>query len=506
MLFPLPAPLKGVNTTVSPLIHPPDQPAVLNGCTNSFILGSITKDTGYSRVGDQIQANKSILGLYHFIQNSTTEKMFAVSNDSSGANTQLKYRSNGSGNWSTINVGTTWNGYIGQNVEMQGFIGYCFFVGVDSSGNFLPVASVTGTTFSTVTNVTSMPQGKYVIRYRDRLYVMNCYYGATAYPFRVMASSPVTAGAITWDTTGSPTASTGGFLDVDFSHEITGGAENWDRMMVFTDKAAYFYDQTQFKKLWNEGCTNHRTIKNKGAYMIWANNDGVWVSTGGQPQNISGEVRDFIKNASPASFFAEIVDEVYHLYVGTVTVKGVTYSNCTLKFNIANSNWEWREYYNQMTIFGVYRDSTFKKRLYMGDTTGTVWDKGKYYDSTLVSADAQTTAGTGGQPIGANFELAPFSVDDLGDWKIVRDLYIFADRAQGVNMRARVINRNTRILTPYKPIGQLVDYVNTFQVNTDNGVLLQIEGTEYSTNPYFSYLGGGVDIDKQSIIPRKSRK
>lgn len=514
MLFSLPIPLRGANTNVSPMIQPADSFTILDGATNSYKLGQITKDTGYSRVAGQVEANKSILGLYQFIQNSTTEKIFATSNDSTGANTELNYRANGSGSWAAISVGATWNGFTNQKVEMVGFIGYCFFVGADSSNTFLPVASVTGTTFSTVTNVTGMPQAKYIVKYRDRLYALNCYYGATAYPYRVVASSPVTSGAITWSTTGSPTDTTGGYLDVDYDLGITGGAVNWDRLMLFTDESAYMYDQTQFKQIWDEGCSNHRTICTKGAYMLWCNSDGVWISTGGQPQNISGEVIDFIRNGVPANFFAKIVDEVYHLYVGTVTVNGITYANCVLKFNIATSNWEWREYFNNMTSFARYKDSNKKKRLYMGDTTGTVWDKAKYTDSTLVSGDAQTTAGTGGQPISVLCELAPFSVGMTNDGgsstlhklKIIRDLYAFADRAQGVNIRARVIDRNARVLTPYKPIGQLVNYVNSFQVNVENGVLLQLEFTESSTNPYFSVLGLALEVDLQSDILRKSKK
>ena len=501
---------KGANTNISPLLHPADAPVVLNGCTNSWKIGAITKDTGYYSVMTTDTGNPSVLGMYHFIQDanrtSPIEKFFATSNDSTAANTVLRYRANGSGTGSNITVGSTWNGFTNQNVEMQGFIGYCFIVGCNNANTYLPVASVTGTTFSTSANVTGMPQAKYITRYRDRLYVANVYYGSTQYPFRIVASSPVTAGAITWSTAGSPDSSTGGFLDVDFSYEITGITSNWDRLMVFTDQSAYYYDQSAFKQIWNTGCSNQRTLKNKGQYMIWANTDGVWLSTGGYPQNISGEVRDFISNSTPSSYFAEIVDEIYYLYVGNVTVNGISYSNLMLQFDMAKSLWSWREFYNNMTCFGRYFNSSKKNRLYMGDTTGTVWDKSKYSDATIANGDAQATLGTGGQPIGSNFELAPMAIDNYELTKIVRDIYVFADRAQGLNLKARVLNRNSRILTPYKPIGQLTQYINTFQVNVDNGLLLQIGGSDYSTHPYWSFYGYALEVDKQSRLLRKSTK
>lgn len=502
MILPFTSFLKGENSNISPLIQSPEQPSVLNGVTNSFKIGALTKDTGYSRVGGQIQANKNITGLYHFIQNSTTEKMLATVDDATSDDTQLFYRADGSGAWTEITAAeTAWANVAGAKVEMQGFIGYCFFVGYSETDGFLPVGSLTGTTFSTSTNVTSMPQAKYIVKYDSRLYLLNVKYGGTHYPTRVVASSVPSAGAITWDTSGLPSENSGGFFDVDYDLEITGGAAHMGRLIVFTNDNAYVYDRTSFKEAWSYGCTNHRTIKKSGSYLLWANNDGVFLSTGGQPQNIGGEIIDFIRNGNPKDFFAEIVDEVYHLYVGTVTVNGVTYSNCVKKFNIATSTWEGREYYNTITAFGRYRDSNYKKRLYMGTSTGEVFDKAKYTDSTLVSGDAQTTAGTGGQPIAVNFELAPFVVDISSQEKI-KKLIAYAERAQGLVLKARVIDQYSQVLMPYEDIGKLETFITELDVNVKKGVILQIAGFETSTDPYFSFYGFALEIEKYSKQPK----
>ena len=212
------------------------------------------------------------------------------------------------------------------NVEMEDFIGYCFFVGYGATDGFLPVGSLTGTTFSTSVNVTSMPGAKYIVRFRDRLYIGNCDITGTPYPYRVYYSSVPSAGAITW----TPATD---FLDVDYSEEITGLSENWDRLMVFTEYSVYTYDQDQKKKVWDLG-GYHRTIKNYGEYMFFANMDNVWLSTGGYPQAIGGKVRDFIRGTDMRSAFAEVVDEEYHLYLGNVTVNGISYANCALIYDI----------------------------------------------------------------------------------------------------------------------------------------------------------------------------
>lgn len=482
--------LGGAQANISPLLQESTQPSVVCACRFDHKFGAVTKDVGYSRVGDVIQANKSITGLYHFIQSPTVNKVLATANIAAGTNLQLKY--NNAGTWTNIDVGSTWDAFEDCKVEMVGFIGYCFFVGYDSTDNvFLPVASLTGTTFSTATNVTGMPQGKYVIRYRDRIYVINSYYGATAYPFRVCFSSVPVAGAITWTVASD-------FFDVDFGYELTGAGENWDKMVLFTDYDCYFYDQSSLKKAFSIGCSAHRTIKNYGQYMVWANGDGVWLSTGGQPQNIASPVMDFIRGATPRNFFAEVIDEEYILHVGNVTVNGYSYTNVELHFNFVNSSWWWREDYNSMTCFAKYNDSGVIRR-YMGDTVGTVWDKAKYTDTTLISADGVYTA-FAGYDISSILELPPMHLGTLDTEKALRKLTAYAERAQGVTLQGRVLDRNTRVLTPYKPIGKLNNFITTFDINLDKGVLLQLMLTETSKNPYWSFYGVSLDINKFSKI------
>jgi hypothetical protein len=163
MLFPIKAITKGSNTNINPLIHPVDQPYLLLGCANSQKLGALAKDTGYELIDAQIQANKSILGLYNFRQVPGTEKMLATVDDATSDDTQLFYRANGAGAWTEVTAAeTAWANFAGINVEFESFIGYCFIVGHGTTDGFLPVASLTGTVFSTSANVTSMPKAKFV--------------------------------------------------------------------------------------------------------------------------------------------------------------------------------------------------------------------------------------------------------------------------------------------------------------------------------------------------------
>lgn len=487
--------LGGLNTGVSPFLMGQSEAgksmlSVLDGCNISYKLGAIIKDTGYVRVGaGALETNKSIRGLFNFRQNATTQKMLATIDDATSDDTQLFYSTGG--NWTEIGAAeTAWANFATMNVEMETFIEYCFFVGWGSTDGFLPVGSLTGTTFSTSTNVGSMAQGKFIKRYRDRLYVYNTRSGGTNYPQRCYFSSVPSAGAITWTSTD--------FFDVDYAEEGTGLGSNWDKLLLFTEYNVYIYDQTQLKHFSDTGCSNHRTIKNSGIYTLWANRDGVWVSTGGQPQNIAGEVIDFIRQGNPLNFFSEVIDEEYWMYVGTVTVDGLTYTNCAVVYNIPTKTWRVREFAHNMTMFSRYNNSGDDK-LWMGNTTGFVWDKAKYTDTTVYSSDGAVSSAIDGSSIAASFELAPIIIDSSIK-KNLNELIAYADRAQGLRLSARVLDKNARALTPYKPIGELTSFVNKFTMNVDRGAVLQIQGNEYSTLPYFSFYGFSLGVSDYGEI------
>ena len=483
--------VKGANTAVSPFLQQDNSLFVQNGVNTSYKLGALYKDPGYFRLGNAVvQTGNSILGAFDFRQIPGTQKFLVTVNDSADTDTELWY--NNAGTWTEIGAAqTAWATFINMNVDMESFIGYCFFVGHNGT-SFLPVGSLTGTTFSTSTNVTSMPQGKFIIRYRDRLYVVNARSGGTNYPFRFYYSSIPSAGAITWTNTD--------FEDIDYSEEITGVGVNWDMILFFTKFRTFFYNQDEKKQLWAVGCSNHRTIKVFGSYTIFANNDGVWVSTnGGNPQNVSGEMIDFIRNATADDFFSELIDEEYHLYVGTVTVNGVTYANTEIVLNIPTMSWRWREFFNNMTVFAKFHDTNGEDRLYMGDTGGFVWEKSKYTDSTIATSDSETTLGTAVNPIHASVETKPFDLGDPGLLKRVKAITIFSERALNAMVKYRVLDKNTRAYTKYLPLGTLNKYVSNFEGGVEEFNLIQFELTDYSTSPYFSIFA--IEIDFESVGP-----
>lgn len=489
MQIPLKSITKGSNMNVSPLAHPIDQPYLMNGCSNTWKIGVITKDTGYELKDAQIHAGKSILGLYNFRQVPGTEKMLATLNDATGTDTELWYKTS-AGAWTEITAAqTAWTGIKDVKVEMESFIGYNFFVGHNGT-SFLPVGSLTGTTFSTSDQVTSMPQGKFIKRYNGQLFVANARVSSVNYPFRVYNSSFPSAGSITWDTTL-------GFKDVDFSEEITGMEAAWNNLIVFTEYRAYFYDGSSWLPRWEQGCSAHRTIKKHKSYMVWCDFDGVQVSSGGQPQCISGEIDVLYKAGNPRNYFSEIVNEQYHLYMGNITVGEVSYSNLLAVFDIGKSIWYVRELYDTMTTLAKFNDAGVL-RLYMGNNNGQVFNKGRYTDTTLLKSD-------NGHDIASSVELAPFHLDSLDRFKKLNAIIAYADRPGGIKIYARVVDSSTLITSEYEPIGELTKYINPFDVDIDDGVIIQIKLEEISQKEYWSFYGYVMDILLDSVVPRNPK-
>jgi hypothetical protein len=473
---------RGMHYNGNDFLKSPDELKILNGCNVDYKLGSITKGLGYSQIGEPLEAGNNITGLFNFRQTEATQKMIATVNDATDDDTQLFYSTGGA--WTEIAGGeTAWANEANGKVEMESMDAYCYFCGYDATDGFLPNISLTNTTTSTSTNVTNMPESKYIKRYRDRIYIGNCNITSTVYPYRVYYSSVPDAGAITW------TVATD-FLDVDYSDAITGMGENWDRLLVFTQYMAYNYDQTSWKKLWDVGCSSHRTIKNSGVYTLWANYDGVWMSWGGKPQHLSDKINSFIKAADMANAFAEVIDEEYHLYLGNITVDGVSYTNLQAIFNIPYQTWHIRECADTLTTFAKY-NSSGKTYLWHGDNSGEVMQWSKYSDASPVYNDDTNS-------IASYFQTNKLDFGMPENRKRIGQIISYNENAQGLNLFARVVDRNSNILMPWQPLGKCTKFINEFTVNPDTGNFLEIKGYEKSTNKYWILDGLSLEVNVDS--------
>lgn len=455
-------------------------------CRHTYQIGEIWKRLGYSKVGATIQADKAITGLYQAIAPNATTYQYVTANNSAGTNLQMKYRTTGA--WANITVGATYDGFEDAKTEWATILGYTIVVGYDATDNvFLPTASLTGTTFSEVTNVTGAPEGKYIIKYRERVCIANAYSGAAAHPYRVYFSSVPSAGAITW------TVATD-FIDVDHGEEIIGMGVNFDTLVIFTRSNTYFISDLgstnviRKKQTWGIGCEAHRSIKNYNDWMIWANSKGVWVSGGGRPQNVGIPKRKFLEAVTDwSAVHAAVVDQYYYLYLGDVTVDSISYTNYALVFDIENNSFDEDEYDDNFTVFATMFESG-QERLYGGAADGDVHNFSKFQDTSPVYSD-NTAA------ISSSFRTKFYHFGLPSKQKSIDQLWAYADRGNGLNLSYNILDE--RKSNKWDPIGQMSKSVERFDVDI-KGYNIKFEGRESSVNPPFKFTGMSIYINEDT--------
>jgi len=465
--------LQPASTEVSHFLAGDNQLVIANGVNPCYKPGKLIKDLGYSLVGSAILATKPIRSLFNYRRTSAIQGVFVTIDDATSDDTQLFYSTGGA--WTEItDAETAWAGEATMDIEMEDFIGYTFFVGYSSTDGFLPPRTVTSTATFGTTNTTSMPNAKYIKRYRDRLYIANCDITGTAYPYRVYFSSVPSAGTITWTVASD-------FIDIDYSESITGIEENWDRFVIFTEKAAWFYNQDEFKKVWEIGCVNNRTIQKADDYLIWANKDNVWVSTGGKPVPIANDILELVRHSTSSNWRSAVVDGEYNLYLGATTANGLAYTNCLATYNISMGMWRWRELYDSLTAMCT-RLTGGDDYLWLGTNDGEVHVKSRYIDSSPVYTD-NTKA------IVSHFRTKAYDFGDPSIMKFIEKVVAYAGYGGNLQLFYRVFDKNNEIDQEFKPIGTLPKVVNILADKSMSGYFIQFEGREMGTTKSWEFYG-----------------
>ena len=263
----------------------------------------------------------------HYYYDTANRKSYLIAACDSGTALTLNYRN--TGEWGTVaGISTTLDGYAGAIPDMENYLSRAFIVGYLSGTDFLPNAVINVSTFSTSdANISSMPQGKYIVRYRDLLYILHAKTGGTVYPTRAYYCDEPTAGAIAW------TGITTRFVEFgyDDGDSITGGYECLDRLLVFKTDSMWKYDESSAEQIADVGCDSNRSIQKINKILYWYNRDGFYRWRGAQPELISAKAQPFIE-AMDQTTLTSVVATIYNgfeyrAFIGTVTVDDISYVN-----------------------------------------------------------------------------------------------------------------------------------------------------------------------------------
>lgn len=429
---------------------------------NGDEIGSLTGRLGYAQVGTTLSAGNTVRGLRSYQRQADgTQYLFAVCNGT------LSYY-NGS-SVSNITSGLT----SAALVEFRVFVDELFMVGADSSNNYLTPANIDGTTYSTTNNLGSAPSGaRFVEVFRNKLYFADVVVGGTRYPSRFNFSSIPTTGAITWSSTDFEEVYT------DNGEAIKGMHTNkfLNQLLFFKETTMHAWDTFRLRDVGNVGTTAHRSIVTVDGVTYFFNRNGIYAYDGSMPKLISRPISKWIKGITASNlgsvFAAKESEFVYKLYVGAITVDGVSYSNCEIRHSVLDNTFTIYSYAHAFSVYAEHIISSVE-RVYSGDTTGKIFK---------LAQDADAVYSDDGSAIGNQFS---FTVD-MGlpsERKFIDRCLIYTTRGQNLTGRVRVRNEDWKT---HFAINKAEQQVN---INPKDGRFLQFHFSSNSTVMPFIFEG-----------------
>ena len=298
-------------------------------------------------------------------------------------------------------------------------------------------------------------------------------------PYRTIFSDIPVQGIVSWDLSN--------FLDIDFSEEITGGAEAFDRLIIFTNADAWIYDQISFKKysMW-PGCANHRSIQTTDSYLIYANEGGVFASTGGRPANVSMDILELINNSDITKWQSAYirVNNEYHLYIGDTSANGETYNKCLLTLDLDSlagdaPKWRWRQLSDEVYSMAEL-DATDGFRLHMG-AIEDIFRKNSPTDSEVVWSDD-------GDPFSVRFRTGFLDGGDPTIIKRISGLMAYTDKSGKLELWWRKVDTQKAKPSQWERIGKAKASITEMQKSIQ-GHYIQIEGRDFGDTEGFSFSG-----------------
>jgi hypothetical protein len=345
----------GINRNVSPFLTVDGEYSESQNFISSKI-GGLIKTGDYERKSPQITAGHNVLGGIDFQRADGTHEHI-VANDG-GANAEIyKYSSS---NWVSQSQSLT----SGKKVR------FCYSPTLDTLfavNESDSTRSYNGTSWSTITNVTSAPKGKFCISFGRRIYILNATVGATSYPTRAYRSSLVDSGSITWDTTNDW---------FTFDDGLVGAVKFGNNCLFMCDNSGYVLTLNDEKhKITDKGCVSGDSICSYGGWAFWAGIDGMYGNNGSDTKKISLPIQEYwdgIPLANMSSIQAKIIGDIMVVYIGDIT-SPETLSNVAFVYDINQNDW------NRLTLAHEVKNlhtyvTTSGNKLFAGNDNGEVFE------------------------------------------------------------------------------------------------------------------------------------
>ena len=314
-------------------------------------------------LGAQVQDNKSCLGIFQHITTSGISVPLATFNAADDATSVISKYTGSS--WSNTKTGLTKD----LKIHFATFLDTTIYM----NGTDAPNTTTDGASWvSTAGNldVGNAPTGKYVIEWKDKLYVA----GVSGNLDRLYYSSVPTAGEISW-TTGN------GYIDIEPEEgagAITGLAKVPGYLIIFKERSIKRWDgsSTYPESMVDIGCLSQEGIVRAGQSVFYFNQKGIYETTGGYPRKISRRIQDII-DAIPSTYYSSVSGwgdgENVYFSIGDITLDGLTLNNCVIAYRINEKTWTLFTLTTESLAWTKYVDSNGTEEIIFGDDDGNVF-------------------------------------------------------------------------------------------------------------------------------------
>jgi len=435
-------------------------------------LGSLVSRKGTGLIGAQAVNDATCYGLHYFRDTvGTNHILFGVFSD--GSNNHIYDMSDGSKSLEddTKNLKTRFCTFLDSVVRVNG---------TDAAKSYNGSAWVTT---GGVFDEDSMPLGKVVLEWKDRVYTA----GVTTSP-NVLYYSGIAdpdARTVSWGT---------GNGTIEIEQEDGGGAITAlekvpGYLLVFKERSMKRWDgsSTYPEDLVNVGAPTQEAVCRGRSLVFFANQDGVWATNGGYPKKISKPIQD-LWDAIPAANIDNIAsycDETYaYFYVGDITLGDNAYTNILFRYNIDSQTWDTWSYYHDFTVFTWYISSS-EKVIVAGDKDG----------QAIQLNTGNTDYGSTTQPITYSLETQEIDMGMRGRLKEIDTMNFFtsnirtgqvfyrADSDRDVDWKSiRNITSDVENINEFKAHGHWFNFKITGVTSTGQAKILGFEIPEGALN------------------------
>ena len=371
---------------------------------NLDTIGEITKVTGYSLRGNEVDGLSSILGASAFYYPGNQKQIMVGDN---GVSSEGYIFDPSTDTWTAQSLSLT----SGAKAEFCSYLGGLFMVNYSDATRFYD-----GTTWSIETNVTSAPKARYITAMLDRVYLLNLEDNGSKVQASSLAAEDYT---ITWDT-----GATGpNFLvSPKDGEDIMGGGVNSYRLLIFKESTLWLYDLTNLIRVPGAPGTNsHRSIVNVGKHTLYFHKTGVYDLVGNDSVLVSRSVQEIIDGVQAGQLgdiCAYNKGDHYVCYLGDIynADTNLAIERCVIDYDVALRKWRIGSLAHSPLVFNTYRDDrsdltydeadyeydyvdknydslvSASDNVFFGDNSGVVYtlDNSQTYSGTTINAFFET--------------------------------------------------------------------------------------------------------------------